>query len=81
MADLAALPYPPLNFDREGALRYTGWAPKFFDMMVSSKRLAGRKIGRNGTMLYPRDQLEEINRTLGGAPANDVDGEFDAIRR
>ncbi len=72
------LPYPPLNFDREGALAYTGWSPKFFNMLVSSGRLKPLPYGRNGSALYPREQIEEINRAIGSgeAPANDVDDFF-----
>lgn len=76
------LPYPPLNFDREHALAYTGWAPKFFEMLISTGRLKGQPLGRNGSLLYARERLEEINRALGGEiPANDIDGEFEALGR
>jgi hypothetical protein len=66
----------PLNFTRDEALAYTGWAPKFFDLMIRNGRIAGRPWGRNGALLFAREQLEEVNRSLGGGPVNDLDDEF-----
>jgi hypothetical protein len=51
---------PPLNFSREEALAYTGWAPKFFDMLERGNRIEGRPWGRNGAKLYSRAQLEAV---------------------
>ena len=80
MTAAAKLPYPPLNFAREDALAYTGWAPKFFDMLVRTGQLKGRAIGPHGATVYSRARLEEIDAALAGdAPANDIDDEFEGL--
>jgi len=68
---------PPLTFDREGALAYTGFAPKLFDQLERAGTITGRRVGRGGGLRYTRAQLEEVVAGIFGiAPANDIDGEF-----
>jgi hypothetical protein len=68
---------PPLTFDRDGALTYTGLAPKLFDQLERAGTITGRRVGRGGGLRYTRTQLEDVVASIfGAAPANDIDGEF-----
>lgn len=63
----------PRNLTRAEALAYTRWASKFFDLMEKSGAIVGQRHGPNGAMIYPREQLDEVDRRRagGGAAAND----------
>lgn len=67
----------PRNLTREQALRYLGWAPKFFDLMEKSGAIVGKPHGRNGAIIYSREQLDDVDRKRAGGEvaANDLDAE------
>jgi hypothetical protein len=69
----------PLTFNRPSALRYTGLSEKLFTQLERSGSLAGRKIGRNGEVVYLREQLESVTTKLFGAAGTDIDEEFEGI--
>lgn len=69
----------PRNLTREQALAYLGWAPKLFDLMEKQGAITGRPHGRNGTKIYSRELLDEVDRKRSGAAANDDGGLDDAI--
>jgi len=76
MGALAKLNFAPLAMNRETALAYTGLAPKMFDQMETEGSIRGKRLGRNGEMIYPRDQLDQIIVRLFGSSTVDVDDEF-----
>jgi hypothetical protein len=69
----------PRNLTRDQALRYLGWAPKFFDMLEKSGAIVGKRHGRNGAVIYSIEQLDEVDRKRAGAAANDDGGLDDDI--
>jgi hypothetical protein len=73
---LPKLNFPPLAMNRETALAYTGLAPKLFDQIERQGGLAGKKLGRNGEKIYPRDQLEQIIQGVFVAANLDLDDEI-----
>ena len=70
---------PPLTFNRDAALRYTGLAPKLFAQLEAAGSITGRKIGRNGEQVYLREQLDSVTASLFGAATTDIDNEFGAL--
>ena len=68
----------PLTFNREGALAYTGIAPRLFDQLERAKRLTGRPIGPHGEKRYLRGQLDAITANFFGA-GTDIDDEFEGL--
>lgn len=66
----------PLAFNRENALRYTGIAERLFNQLEKAGSLTGRKVGKNGEVMYSREQLERVAASLYGAGAIDLDEEF-----
>lgn len=70
---------PPLTFNRRAALRYTGLSEKLFAALERNGSLAGRPIGRNGEVVYLREQLDKVTAQLFGAGLNDIDDEFEGI--
>ncbi len=69
----------PLTFNRPSALRFTGISDKLFSTLEDNGSLSGRKIGRNGEMVYLREQLEAVTVKLFGAGATDIDDEFETV--
>lgn len=69
----------PLTFNREAALGYTGLAPKLFGQLEAAGSITGRRIGRNGEVVYLREQLDAVTASLFGAAVTDIDDEFGAI--
>lgn len=70
---------PPLTFNRDDALRYTGIAPSLFQRLEAAGTLTGRRIGRNGEVVYLREQLDAVTSNLFGAVSTDIDDEFGAL--
>ena len=71
----------PLTFNREAALQYTGIAPKLFGQLEASGSIVGRRIGRNGELVYLREQLDSMTSRLFGTVTTDIDDEFEGLGR
>lgn len=76
---LEGLPDWPETLTRAEALAYTGLAQKLFDRLEKAGSIKGRRIGRNGSVMYLRDQLRAVTHALFGSSANDIDEEFEGI--
>ncbi|WP_188064665.1 hypothetical protein [Sphingobium sp. KCTC 72723] len=70
---------PPLTFNRDAALQYTGLAPKLFTHLETSGSLTGRRIGRNGELVYLREHLDKVTANLFGGTSTDIDSEFEGL--
>ncbi len=70
---------PPLTFNRDAALQYTGLAPKLFGQLEQAGSICGRRIGRNGEVVYLREQLDLVTTSLFGAASTDIDDEFGGL--
>lgn len=70
---------PPLTFNRDDALRYTGLAPSLFQRLEATGSLTGRRLGRHGEVVFLREQLDTVTSNLFGAVSTDIDDEFGAI--
>lgn len=79
MGALPKLNFPPLAMNRETALAYTGLAPKLFDLIERQGGLSGKKIGRNGEKIYPRDQLDQVVQRMFVAANVDIDDEIEGL--
>lgn len=79
MGALPKLNFPPLAMNRDTALEYTGLAPKLFDELEARGDFAGKKIGRNGEKMYPRDQLEAVTGRFWGVTSTNLDDEVGAL--
>jgi hypothetical protein len=73
--------YPPLAFDRAGALDYTGLAPKLFSELERAGSINPKRYGRNGGKLYLREELEGVMRALFGHEGPDIDDEISVLDR
>lgn len=69
----------PLTFNRLAALAYTGISEKLFNQLEAAGSLSGRRIGRNGQVVYLREQLDTVTTRLFGAGATDIDDEFEGL--
>lgn len=69
----------PLTFNRKHALAYTGIASKLFSALERSGSLTGRRIGKNGEVIYLRAQLDMVVHRLFGIDGTDIDDEFRGI--
>jgi len=76
---LEKLPAWPAALNRDEALAYTRLAPKLFDQIERTHGVTGKKLGRNGEKVYPRDQLDACLSRLFGAGMPDIDDEFGGI--
>jgi hypothetical protein len=76
---LEKLPDWPAAMNRELALSYLGVAPKLFDQLDRTGGLRGKRIGRNGEKLYPREQLDALLTRLFGPSALDIDDELEGL--
>lgn len=76
---LEKLPDWPAALNREEALAYTHISEKLFAQLEKAGTLTGRRIGRNGEVIYLREQLESVTARLFGNGSNDIDDEFEGI--
>jgi hypothetical protein len=70
----------PLTFPRPAALRYTGLSEKLFGALERNGQLTGKRIGKNGEVIFLREQLDAVTTKLFGAAATDIDDEFEDVR-
>ncbi|WP_313337339.1 hypothetical protein [Sphingobium yanoikuyae] len=70
---------PPLTFNRDDALRYTGLAPKLFGQLETAGSIKGMRIGRNGEVVFLREQLDAVTANLFGGSNSDIDDEFEGL--
>jgi hypothetical protein len=73
---LEKLPAWPAALNRDEALAYMRIAPKLFDQLDRTGGVSGKKLGRNGEKVYPREQLDQVLTRLFGQSATDTDDEF-----
>lgn len=76
---LDALPFWPETVDRAGALAFTGLAETLFDQLEKAGTIASRSYGPRGARIYRIEQLRKVVTDLFGAPANDIDSEFEGV--
>jgi hypothetical protein len=67
---------PPLAFNRAEALGFTRLSEKLFKQLEDNGSIVGKRLGRNGEVIYARDQLEAVHRRLFGEAPTDIDDEF-----
>ena len=56
----------PLTFGRRDAMIYTGIADKLFRELERSGSIRGRRIGRNGQIMYLEQELRSVVAQLFG---------------
>jgi hypothetical protein len=70
----------PVALDRAEALTFTRLAPKMFDQLEAAGRIKGKRMGRNGAMIYRTAELRQVvDQLFGIGAANDIDDEFAAL--
>ncbi|MGI4947578.1 MAG: hypothetical protein ACRYHC_02630 [Janthinobacterium lividum] len=69
----------PLTYNRPDALRYTGLSDKLFGQLERNGQLTGRRIGRNGELIFLREQLDAVTSKLFGAVTTSIDDEFEGL--
>lgn len=73
---LEKLPAWPAALNRDEALAYTRLAPKLFDQLERTGGVVGKRLGKNGEKVFPRDQLDALLTRLFGSANIDIDDEF-----
>lgn len=76
---LEKLPDWPAAMNRDEALEYTRLAGKLFGQLERNGSLTGKRIGRNGEVVFLREQLDAVTRRLFAAGLSDIDDEFEGV--